>query len=192
VPHIVQSFVHGANVAVAHLHHEAVLVTKDAPQAGRPFVVTDPNPPISYSDLYTAISTLSVHPFRIVTMPPVLILVLSFAVEWYRLLPYRFPILRKLLPEIKGDLRQLQPGLFSICTHLIGSDGDARKPVDEGGLGYRGVITTLQGMALEILEWNQEHASEDGVRRERKLYTTSVTLAEQLRQALAMGSVVPA
>ena len=157
MPHIVQSFVHGANVAIAHLHHEAALVVEDAPQAGRPFVVTDPNPPISYRDLYNAISTLSVHPFRTITLPPVLIVLLSYAVEWYHLLPYRIPRLRGILPEIKGDLRHLQPGIISICTHLVGSDADTRKPVDEGGLGYRGVITTMEGMVLEILEWNREH-----------------------------------
>ncbi|KAM5356454.1 hypothetical protein ACJ41O_003100 [Fusarium nematophilum] len=190
VPHIVQSFVHGANVAVAHLGHEAVLVAggSAAPQAGRPFVVTDPNPPISYSDLYTAISTLSVHPFRTVVLPPVLILGLSYAVEWCLVLPHRFPILRRLLPEIKGDLRQLQPGIFSICTHLVGSDAEARKPVDKGGLGYEAVLTTMQGMVLEILEWNREHRDESSGIRERRLYTTSVTVAEQLRQVLAAGS----
>ncbi|KAB5549524.1 hypothetical protein GE09DRAFT_1126765 [Coniochaeta sp. 2T2.1] len=190
VPHIVQSFVHGANVAIAHLHHEAVLLNNGAPQAGRPFVVTDPNPPISYSDLYTAISTLSVHPFRTITIPPVLIVLLSYAVEWYHLLPYRVPLLRGILPEIKGDLRHLHPGIISICTHLIGLDADARQAVDEGGLGYSGVITTLEGMVLEILEWNQEHEAEDGVVRAKRVYTTSISLAEQLRQVLAVGSVV--
>ncbi|OIW26891.1 NAD(P)-binding protein [Coniochaeta ligniaria NRRL 30616] len=192
VPHIVQSFVHGANVAIAHLHHEAVLLNKDAPQAGRPFVVTDPNPPISYIDLYAAISTLSVHPFRTVTIPPILIVLLSYAVEWYHLLPYRVPFLKEILPEIRGDLRHLQPGIISICTHLIGSDADARQAVGKGlyRLGYSGVVTTLEEMVLEILEWNREHEAEDGVVREKKLYTTSTSLAEQLRQVLAVGRVV--
>lgn len=197
VPHIVQSFVHGANVAVAHLQHEAALLNGNAPQAGRPFVVTDPNPPIRYGDLYRAISVLSVHPFRTVILPPVLVLVLSHLVEWYLLLPLRFPALRFVLPEIRGELRHLQPGLFSICTHLTASDADARNPVEEGGLGYRGVLTTMQGMVLEILEWNREHgvidgdgSSEKGTRlREKKLYTTSVSLAEQLRELVSVGDV---
>ena len=185
VPHIVQSFVHGANVAVAHLHHEAALTNEDAPQAGRPFVVTDPNPPISYSDLYRAISTLSVHPFRTITLPPVLIVILSHLTEWYYLLPYRVPLLRRLLPELRGELKHLQPGIISICTHLIASDADARSPVDKGGLGYHGVLTTLEGMVLEILEWNREHESVDGGALERRLYTTSITLGQQLRKVLA-------
>ncbi|KAI0126453.1 hypothetical protein BJ170DRAFT_628799 [Xylariales sp. AK1849] len=190
IPHIVQSFVHGANVAVAHLHHEAVLATGTS-QGGRPFVVTDPNPPISYSDLYTAIRTLSIHPFRIIVLPPVLVLLISYVVEFYNLLPYRSRLLGRVLPEIKGEARHLQPGLFSICTHLIASDEDARKPVKDGGLGYRGAITTLEGMVLEILEWNREHAGTDGGRA-RKSYTTSISLADKLRELGAMSSTVTA
>ncbi|KAF6838593.1 3-beta hydroxysteroid dehydrogenase/isomerase family [Colletotrichum plurivorum] len=190
VPHIVQSFVHAANVAVAHLHHEASLVSggSDSPQAGRPFVVTDPNPPISYDDLYRAISTLSIHPFRVIVLPPVLVLLLSHIFEWYFLLPYRFPALGRILPRLKGDIRHLQPGLFSICTHLIGIDKDARKPVSQGGLGYEGVLTTMQGMSLEILEWNREHQRLPKDQKKRKLYTTSISLADQLRQVLAIDN----
>ena len=184
IPHIVQSFVHGANVAIAHLYHESALVAKDASQAGRPFVVTDPNPPISYGDLYKAVSTLSVHPFRTIVIPPVLILVLSHFVEWYYLLPYRVPCLRGLIPEIQGDLRHLQPGIMSICTHLVGSDTHARKPVHRGGLGYCGVITTLEGIVMEILEWNREHKRGHGRTKEKKLYTTSISLGEELRRSL--------
>ena len=190
MPHIVQSFVHGANVAIAHLHHEAVLMAEDAPQAGRPFVVTDPNPPISYADLYTAISTLSIHPFRAVTVPPVLILLMSYAVEWWHLLPYRLPFFKGIIPGVRGDLRHLHPGIMSICTHLVGSDAEARRPVNEGGLGYRGVVTTLEGMVWEILEWNREHEGEDGKKKEKKAYTTSISLAEQLRHILAVSSTI--
>jgi len=186
----VQSFVHGANVAIAHLHHEAALAMENPQQAGRPFVVTDPNPPISYIDLYTAIATLSAHPFQILYLQPVIVLLLSYPVEWYYLLPYRFPVLKRFLPEVKGELRHLQPGLFSICTHLIGADGDARKPVDQGGLGYHGVLTTLEGMVSEVLEWNREHQSDDGKMREKKLYTTSISLAEQLRQKIVPASII--
>ncbi|KAI9150816.1 cholesterol dehydrogenase [Paramyrothecium foliicola] len=191
VPHIVQSYVHGANVAVAHLHHEAALVAggHKAPQAGRAYVVTDPNPPISYGDLYTAISTLSVHPFELKIIPPVLILGLSYIIEWYCLLPFRWPALGKFLPKLKGDVRQLQPAMFSICTHLIGSDEHARKAIDKGGLGYKGVLTTMQGMVLEILEWNREHPDASGGTA-RKQYTNSISLAEQLRQVFAVPTPI--
>ncbi|KAI1371177.1 NAD(P)-binding protein [Hypoxylon crocopeplum] len=187
VPHIVQSFVHGANVAIAHLQHEAVLALpwpESARYAGRPFVVTDPNPPIMYRDLYTAIATLSVHPFRTVGVPPVVILLLAHAVEIYAELPYKFPFLRRVLPALKGDIRHLKPGIFSICTHLVASNEEIGKPVSQGGLGYTGVLTTLEGMALEILEWNEEHV--DDVKN-RKAYTTSISLAEQIQKLWAVG-----
>ncbi|OTB03145.1 hypothetical protein M426DRAFT_60816 [Hypoxylon sp. CI-4A] len=190
VPHIVQSFVHGANVAIAHLQHEAVLTQPwavSAGSAGQPFVVTDPNPPITYNDLYTAIATLSVHPFRTIKVPPIIILLLSHAVELYADLPYKHPVLRRLLPDVKGDIRHLKPGIFSICTHLVASNEEAGRPISQGGLGYTGVLTTLEGMTLEILEWNREHA--DDVKT-RKAYTTSISLAEQIQNLWIVGGSV--
>ncbi|KAI1076032.1 NAD(P)-binding protein [Whalleya microplaca] len=192
VSHIVQNFVHGANVAMAHLHHEAVLalpLSESARVAGRPFVVTDPNPPITYDDLYSAIRTLSVHPFRTTTVPPVVILLLGHAVEIYGELPYKYPFLRRILPELSGDIRHLKPGIISICTHLVASDAEARKPVSEGGLGYSGVLTTLEGMTLEVLEWNMEHGDDI---KTKKAYTTSISLADQIRKIRdAGGSSLP-
>ncbi|KAI8962380.1 NAD(P)-binding protein [Daldinia sp. FL1419] len=182
VSHIVQSFVHGANVAIAHLQHEAALVRpwkESTKQAGRPFVVTDPNPPITYSDLYNAIGTLSVHPFQTIKVPPVIMLLLSHAVEIYAELPHKYPLLRRMLPQLKGDIRHVKPGIFSICTHLIASDDEIRKPVSQGGLGYTGVITTLEGMTSEVLEWNREHSNDVKM---RKTYTTSISLAGQIQE----------
>ncbi|KAI2469043.1 NAD(P)-binding protein [Annulohypoxylon bovei var. microspora] len=187
VPHIVQSFVHGANVAIAHLQHEAVLARpwpESSIHAGRPFVVTDPNPPITYSDLYTAIGTLSVHPFRTINVPPIVILLLAHAIEIYGDLPYRYPFLRKVLPELKGDIRHLKPGIMSICTHLVASNNEVEKPVSQGGLGYSGVLTTLEGMTSEILEWNREHVNDV---KTRKAYTTSISLAEQIQKLWDVG-----
>lgn len=70
---------------------------------------------------------------------------------------------------------------------------EARKTIAQGGLGYEGVMTTMQGMILEILEWNREHeaggeSNSAGVAvKKKKLYTTSVTLADQLRRAMNFG-----
>ncbi|RGP67115.1 cholesterol dehydrogenase [Fusarium sporotrichioides] len=185
LPHIVQNFVHGANVAIAHLHHEAVLATGDCQQAGKPFVITDPGPPITFGDLYMAVKTLSIHRFRTALVPPVMMLLLSVVVEWYILLPYRFLALGRLLPELKGDIRKLQPAIFSICTHLIASDTESRRPVNGGGIGHEGIVTTLEGVVMEIMDWNSEHLKDPDERR-RKGYTSSVSLAEKLR---AFGSV---
>ena len=163
--------------------------------AGRPFVVTDPNPPITYRDLYSVIKTLSIHSFRTIPVPPVLMLLLSHAVELYSELPHRLPLLGKVLPELSGDLRHLKPGIFSITTHLVASDADARRPVSEGGLGYVGLLTTLEGMAHEVLEWNDEHLGGGGggagsSLKTRKAYTTSVSLADKIKRLVPLNGIV--
>ncbi|KAK3985664.1 hypothetical protein QBC44DRAFT_334576 [Cladorrhinum sp. PSN332] len=178
--HVVHSFVHGINVALAHLQFEAVLASScDSavmPQAGRPFVVTDPNPPIAFSDLYHAVETLSSTPFRTVPLNPVLMVLLSYPTEWYSLLLAKYPLLRKVLPELDGDIKHLKPGVFSICTHLIASNDTAGRPVSKGGLGYTGVLMTLEGMVQEIFEWNLEHADT----KEIKAYQTSVSAGDEM------------
>ncbi|KAI0189088.1 hypothetical protein EV127DRAFT_110778 [Xylaria flabelliformis] len=194
VNHIVQSFVHGANVAIGHLYHEAALVQPSAStHSGRPFIVTDPNPPITYGDLYSAIKVLSRHSFTTVTLPPVLMLLLSHALEFYselRFMPFPFS-LGKLLPPLGGDVQHLKPGLWSITTHLIGTNSEVSKPVSQGGLGYQGVITTLDGMVLEVLEWNREH-EHLGEEKTRKAYTTSISLADTIQKLGATGHQVAA
>ncbi|KAF4436616.1 cholesterol dehydrogenase [Fusarium acutatum] len=152
VPHIVQNFAHGANVAVAHLHHEAALAKENCTQAGKPFVVTDVGPPITLGDVYTAVEVLSIHPFRNVIVPPLIILFVTHIVEWLILLSHRLPFLKRILPEVEGDLRTVQPGLITICTHLVASDAEARKPISEGGLGYKGLLTTLEGVVSVTMD----------------------------------------
>jgi hypothetical protein len=181
----VQSFVHAINVAIAHLDFEVILVSPEAaslPQAGRPFVVTDPNPPISYRDLYFLVQTLAITPFRILPLQPVVMLLLSYPIEWYSLALARFPCLRKVLPELTGEVKHLKPGLFSICSHLVASNAVASAPVSSGGLGYKGVLTTLEGMTQEVVEWNRDHKDVPGA---RKSYLTSVSLADDIAKAAA-------
>lgn len=61
------------------------------------------------------------------------------------------------LPKLTGDLAQLQPALFAVSTvHTIADDSRARKSPEEGGLGYRAPITTLDGMCKEVYEWNRD------------------------------------
>ncbi|KAI0391536.1 NAD(P)-binding protein [Xylariaceae sp. FL0594] len=228
VSHIVQSFVHAANVAVAHLHHEAALVQQDTSSSpthsGRPFIVTDPNPPITYGDIYLAIATLTRHRFVVVNLPPVLLLVVSHVFEIYcevvhflssytttpsssSLLSWLAKLAKKILPPLRGDLQHLKPGLFSITTHVVGSNAEIGKPVSEGGLGYAGLLTTLEGVVGEVLEWNREHevrqASEDElvdeaggegekggkvvVVKTKKRYTTSVSLAAEIEKLALVG-----
>lgn len=168
-------------MAIAHLDFEAILAAPESaasPQAGRPFVVTDPNPPISYQDLYFLVETLAVTPFRILPLQPVVMLLLSYPIEWYSVLRVRYPFLGAVLPELAGEVKHLQPGIFSICTHLVASNAVASRPAAEGGIGYGGVVTTLEGMTQEVLEWNREHRHYAA--GTRKAYQNSVSLADEI------------
>jgi len=188
----IQSFVHCANVAVAHLQLEAVLTTPasaSSPQAGRPFTITDPNPPILYGDLYYLIKLLSVTPSRRIHLQPVLVLLPSYLVEWYSVLLVKYPLLGKILPPLSGDVRHLKPALFSITTHLFATNEPANRPVEEGGIGYKGILTSLEGMTQEVLEWNREHPD---VTAPRKIYQSSLSLADEIRKLGAVTSTVGA
>ncbi|KAK0730222.1 hypothetical protein B0H67DRAFT_596427 [Lasiosphaeris hirsuta] len=182
--HIVQSFVHGANVALAHLDFEAILASPESvssSQAGRPFVITDPNPPITYDDLYFLLKTLAITPFRTIILQPVVLLLVSYVIEWYALLLIKWPAFRRVLPPLTGDVKHLKPAIFSICTHLVASNSVASRPVSLGGLGFSGVFTTLEGMTQEIVEWNRVHQAVAG--RENHNYQTSVALADEIQKA---------
>lgn len=87
-------------------------------------------------------------------------LLFSYLVEAYIVAQHAFPsAIGNLLPTLPPDIAQLQPPLFTVSTcHVIADDGEARKSVEEGGLGYKGICTTLEGMCLQVLEWNMEHA----------------------------------
>ncbi len=154
------------------------------PQAGRPFVVTDPGPPITYSDVYTAIEALTITPFRLVILQPVVLVLLSHAVEWYTDLLIKWPVLRRILPPVTGDVKHLQPGIFSICTHLLATNKVIGQPVSSGGLGYTGVVTTMEAMAQEIAEWNQVHQA--AAEKEEVSYQTSIKLASDIEKAIEL------
>lgn len=142
--------------------------------------MTDPNPPITYSDLYLAIKTLVITPFKVVKLPPIGMVLLSYLIETYTLLRLTWSPLKWVLPTVSGDAKHLKPAIFSICTHLVASNDVASQPVTAGGLGYRGILTTLEGMTQEVLEWNAVHqaSGNKGV-----AYQTSVSLAEEIQKA---------
>ncbi|KAL8407331.1 hypothetical protein RB594_006241 [Gaeumannomyces avenae] len=154
--HVVRSFAHGLNCGGAHLDLEAILAcpaSASSLQAGRPFTVTDPNPPIRFQDVWFMLKTLSITPFRTLSLVPVLMLSLSYAVEWYCLLPVRHPrVLGALLPRITGRVVLLKPPLFSITTHLVATNGDAPRPMADGGFGYKSLIATMEGIVHKVLK----------------------------------------
>ncbi|KAL2132299.1 hypothetical protein VTI74DRAFT_3962 [Chaetomium olivicolor] len=166
IPHVVQNFVNSRNVALAHLQFEAALVPqKDTPMpacAGRPFNVTDPGPPIAFADAYGAAETLSATRVRLTYQSPLLLFLVAHLTEKWCLLLAHLPFLTKLgLKEPSGPIHFLQPSVFSVSVHTIVDDSQARKSVAEGGIGYTGGCTTLEGICEEILEWNREHEEKE-------------------------------
>lgn len=159
LPHILQNLVYAENVSVAHLLYEQRLLDKSTPDiGGKAFCVTDPNPPITFGDLYTLIPALSKVPIGFTYVSPVMMLLASHVIELYVILQHRY--LPWILPKLKGDLAELQPALFAISTvNAVFSDARARKRPEDGGLGYRAPYTTMEGMCKQLLDWNRRNAS---------------------------------
>ncbi|KAI4858825.1 NAD(P)-binding protein [Hypoxylon rubiginosum] len=167
MPSIMQNFVHCGHVSLAHLLFEAALLRGGGSGgsgggampacACRPFTVTDAGPPPTFEDLYSLLrATVATPPIRLVYLPPAWTLVLAHAVEWVDLAS-RLPALGRAVPRPGGDLALLQPAVFSAGAHYLASDAAARRGVDEGGIGYRHVHTTMEGVCQQVLEWNIEH-----------------------------------
>jgi nucleoside-diphosphate-sugar epimerase len=181
IPHIVQNFVSGDNISLSHLLFEAALLSETGTVGGKTFNITDPNPPITFADLYNCLSILSVTPFKANTIPGFPLLILSYPIEQYHILQSKFP---KILPELNADLKIVQPSLFFVsAAHLIGIDDAARKPVKEGGLGYKGANTTLEGMCMQMKVWNDEHAGD-------KKNVGSLGIATEIKNVGAVPSAV--
>ncbi|KAI1775669.1 NAD(P)-binding protein [Hypoxylon cercidicola] len=160
MPNVVQNFVHGGHVSLAHLLFEAALLRGGGEMpgcAGRPFTVTDGGPPPMFEDFYSLLRTVVERPpIKVVYLPPGWMLAFAHVVEWADLAS-RLPVLERIVPRPKGDLAVLQPPVFSASTHYLASDAAARRSVDEGGIGYRHVHNTMEGMCQQVLEWNIEH-----------------------------------
>lgn len=157
-----RDFVDSRNVALSHLCFEAALAQQPMPAcAGRPFVVTDPGPPVAFADLYKLIIELSTRPITVATIPPILLLIFAHLNEIYVDIVTRFPFLARLgLREPTYPINYLQPSVLRGSMHVLIDDTAARKSVKEGGIGYRGVCNSLEGFCEELLEWNREHDEE--------------------------------
>lgn len=167
-PHVIHNFVSGRNVSLAHLQMEAALARPEMPKcAGRPFNITDPNPPLAFQDLYDAVKELSLSPISMVFPPPIALLVLAHLVEAWCLLLARLPVLTTLLGfrEPKPPLLFLQPSVFTASSHSIVDDSAARRAIEDGGLNYRGVCPTIEGFCEQILSWNREREKVDEKRQ---------------------------
>lgn len=156
IANIVQSFCYVENCALAHLCYEQRLIdtlagSKNPDIGGQAFVVADPGTTPTYGDVYNTLETLSDGECTFPQLPPTIMLIIAYLIEFYYLgrhflLASGFA-LAKMMPPINGDLVNLQPSLFALTSvHLIFDDSRARLPPEKGGLGYKGAWTTLQGL----------------------------------------------
>jgi hypothetical protein len=151
----VQPHVSAENISLAHLLFEKALLAPSSTSGGKTFVISDPNPPHAFGDMYKALEILVGS--RIVRLPPVLILTMSYCIELYCLTLAYVPFLRMFLSEPTGDLRYLQPAcLNSSSTHQFCSDKPAQRSVEDGGLGYNGLYNTLEGWCTQIRRFKLE------------------------------------
>ncbi|KAK7547637.1 3-beta hydroxysteroid dehydrogenase/isomerase family protein [Phyllosticta citricarpa] len=147
---------------------------------GQAFTIVDPTPPIRFYDLHRLHLTLVHSPMRFFHVAPIIPFLLSYLIELYSLfyhlgahplanwlraskattaLPSRMAgdFLAMLFPPLGGLPVLLQPALFGISSvHLDYGDELARRPQEEGGLGYEGAWGTMEGMVSQVVEWNEE------------------------------------
>lgn len=161
-----QSFVYVENCSLAHLLYEQRLVEMGeggVDIGGQAFNVTDPNPPMSYGDVYTVLSTLTRGATKFADLPPVVMLGLAHVLEAYYVLRLSHPVLARMLPAIQGEVVYLQPSLFSLTQiHVVFDDSRARKAAREGGLGYEGQWTSLEALCQLVMEWDREGREKGG------------------------------
>ncbi|KAI2614018.1 NAD(P)-binding protein [Hypoxylon fragiforme] len=166
IPNVVENFVHTGHVSLAHLDFEAALLKGEGegeggemPKcAGRPFVVTDDGPPLMFCDLYRLLTCTAGT--RFVYLQPALMLVIAYVVEFFDWAS-RMPVLGWIVPRPRGELARLQPPIFTAATHLIASDEAARRSVEDGGIGYKPVYNSLEGICQQVLEWNAANRGSD-------------------------------
>ncbi|KAK0667176.1 hypothetical protein QBC41DRAFT_141160 [Cercophora samala] len=160
VPQVIQSYVYSRNVSLAHLQFEsALLPSATLPAcAGRPFVITDAGPPITFRDMALACETLSEAKFSYSEASPLVIHTIAHMMEFWSLLLARFPFLTEWFGwrEAKGPIRMLQPAVLNVGIHSVVDDSKARKRVEEGGIGYTPVASTLEGIVTQIGEFNED------------------------------------
>ncbi|KAM0287804.1 hypothetical protein ACHAQH_000336 [Verticillium albo-atrum] len=155
----VQNWVHAGNVSLAHLLLEAALLGPHADKAhiaGRPFLVTDSGAPLRFDDFYTAMQAVSATSPVIQYPPPVLMLAVARAIELWCVTLWKLPFLARLgMREPKDPLYWLQPACFTGAVNCLIDDSAAKRPVADGGIGYQGRCTSLEGICMQLANWNR-------------------------------------
>jgi len=157
---IMQSLLYVENCSIAHLLYEQRLLEfmqgkSDVDIGGQAFCITDPGPPPINGDVYNTLEILTNGETHFPPLSPTLMLLVSHFIEIYYLTRYflllRLPLIGSWIPPLSGDLLSLQPSVFRLTTvHIMFDDSRARLPPEKGGLGYKGICTTLEGVHLTV------------------------------------------
>jgi hypothetical protein len=156
-----QTFVHTDNVALAHLLYEQALISSPSKVSGKKYLMTDPNPGVAFCDIYRLLAILTT--FRAIEVPALPMIMLAQVIEWYTLARVTIPPLKWVLPKVPGVLSRLQPATINVAnSHQFSSNTIIEMSVEDGGLGYRGIYRTLEGMCTQTKAWNDSQTGRKG------------------------------
>jgi len=175
IPNIVQNFAAVENCSLAHLCYEQRLVElarggKNPDIGGRSFIVTDAGPPIAYGDCYRAIEVLTEGNVKFQVLSSSLMLIFAHALQTYHITTHVLSqspnaLLRAagvLLPKLSTPIINLQPPMWALTNiHLIFDSSNARAPPESGGLGYKPLWTSLEGICQAVLDYQSGRAVDD-------------------------------
>lgn len=167
IPNIVHHFISVENCSLAHLCYEQRLVelvggTRNPDIGGRSFIVTDAGPPIAYSDCYRVAEVLTEEKVKFQVLSSSLMLLFAHVVQAYYLTTHLLPqstnlFLRTVgnfLPKLPSLFVALQPSLWNLTNvHLIFDSSNARARPEAGGLGYKPLWTSLEGLCQLVLDY---------------------------------------
>jgi hypothetical protein len=143
------------------LLYEQALIASPETVAGKKFLMTDPNPAIAFGDVYRLLTVLNA--FRPIEVPALPMIMLAHLIEWYTLARVTIPPLGWVLPKVPGMLAQLQPATVNAAnSHQFSNNTIIGKSVEDGGLGYRGIYTTLEGMCTQTKMWKDSEVHRKG------------------------------
>ncbi|KAL0576070.1 hypothetical protein V5O48_005898 [Marasmius crinis-equi] len=161
--HSVGNHIHVENCVLAHLLYEKRLMdSAGVDVGGQAFTVTDPGPISSWPNTHRALAYFTNHfsqgraQYRSKLLSTTTLAVIASVVETYYvsrflMLGSSSSLLRsigKALPPVTAELARLQPSTLYISTvHPLVDDSRARLPAEKGGLGYVGVVETMEGVA---------------------------------------------
>jgi len=108
--------------------------------------------------MYRLVMDKTLSGVHVVPIPVLMMVFIAYCVEAYSIV-YSWG-LQNILPSLPTGMQsigQVQPGLIGLVAAFQFARNDhASKPPAEGGIGYKGCGSTIQGMAQELRDWNSE------------------------------------